>query len=173
MTLTVPDLRDHVETDLDDAALARLMASEEEAIVEHAGSATSETQYMDALGHREIRLRRDAASITEAATRIHPDEDETVLSANDYRLEPPRTLVRLGDGDNGDSGWRGRVRVVYVPAVDADLRDRVLIDLVKLSVEYRGLESERAGDVSQQFGDYTERRRQVLSQLDGRRSIVA
>jgi hypothetical protein len=173
VSLSVAQLREHVETDLSEDALARIKAAEDEAIVTRAGSASSETEYMDALGHREIRLRRDAASITTAATRAHPDEDEVELAADDYRFEPPRTLVRLGNGTNGASGWLGRVRIVYVPDVDASLRDRVLIDLVKLAIEYRGLKAESAGDTSQTHAEYTAERERVLSQLDGRRSLLA
>lgn len=166
--MTPAELREHVETDLSDDALTRILAAEEAAIVQRAGSASSETQYMTCYGTRELRLRRDAASITEIGVRAHADEDETALAADDYRLEPPRTLVRLGGGTNGASGWIGKVRVLYVPTTDTELRERVLVDLCRLAVENRGLESERAGDTSQSFADYQRERNRLLDQLMGR-----
>lgn len=173
MTINPVILRQHVETDLDDDALQRVIDAEVEAVDLHAGDAASQTQVQTALGARIIRLRRDAASISTVTTRAHPDDDPVTLSADDYRLEGARDLVRLGSGTNPDSGWRGRVVVTFVPIVDADLRDRVVIDLAKLALEHRGIDSERAGDTAQDFGDYSAGRRKILAQLDGRRALLA
>lgn len=169
-----PDqLRQHIETDLSDEALALLIDAEREAINKHAGSSDSQTDRMHAFGARELMLTRDAAAVESVKLRYSADDDELELADNDYRLEPPRTLVRLSGGPNGDFRWIGKIEINYFPVADYALRERVLVDLVKLAIEFKGLDEETVGSTERTFADYEASRRAVLSQLDGRRSILA
>jgi len=171
--VTPAELREHIETDLSDGALQLLIDAEQEAIDKRAGPAASESDLMQAFGARELRLTRDASSIDGVKTRYSADDDQVTLSANDYRLEDKRTLVRLSTGDNPETRWIGKIEVAYTPETDAALRERVLIDLVKVAIEFKGIGFENVGSTSRSFGDHEAMRQRILRQLDGRRAILA
>lgn len=171
--MTPGELRQHVETDLSDGALQLLIAAEQEAIDKHAGASASQVDRFSAFGAREIMLTRDASAVDSVRTRYHPDDDQVALSANDYRLEPPRTLVRLSEGDNPETRWVGKLEVTYTPVVNANLRDHVLVQLVKVAIQFQGLTFENVGNASRSFGDHQAMRQKILRQLDGRRAILA
>lgn len=173
--LTPSEIRGHIETDLGDNELQRLIDAETEAIEKHAGGTGMVTDHLEAFGQRRISLMRDASSIDQVRVRVHPDYDEETLGADDYRFHPPRTLVRLSGSAEPGTTWRGHVEVDYTPVADDSLRETVLIHLVQLSLEYRGLDSEAVGggDRSVTLPDYEKERHRILSRLDGRKATIA
>ena len=108
--------------------------------------------------------RRAIASITSVTEIV--GADETVLAANDYALRySDRAIERLTAGTNGRTCWADRVRVVYAPSADLSRRKRVLIDLVKLAVEYNAVRQESTGSHSRTMVDYQQEREAILSTL--------
>ncbi len=99
--------------------------------------------------------------------------DETALSADDFRiLDGGRTLERLSDGTNGRLLWEKLVKVTYTPLSDDERREEVVIQVVQLGVEFRGLKAEKSGDYSVTFADYKAERNVLIGSLTPRRGVV-
>lgn len=172
--LTYAEAITHVETDLVEAAVQRLLDAEEAEIVVRFGAhgaadGTGPTVTRRILGdERLIFLGQRSASITsidETVITVN-GETTTTLSADDYQSwDEGRALRRLNDGTNARDLWGSYVDVVFVAEDDRDRRKRVLIDLVKLAVQYEAAKSSKIGDVSVTFPDYQKEREAILSTL--------
>lgn len=98
---------------------------------------------------------------------------ETVVADDDFRvINGGRTLQRLSDGTNPRQFWQRLVKVVYSPVSDVLERDEVIILLVQLGIEYRGLKSVKAGDHASSFMDYATERNALMSRLSPRRGVL-
>lgn len=173
MAISVSAAKNRIETDLPDDTIQLIIDSETEAMERHAGGAT-ETELQDGRGLRFLVLKRKAASITSIdERRFYTSDSETTLNADDYRLLGGFKLFRLNSGTNPFNDWGEETTIVYVPEMDVNLRDRVVLDLVQLSIEFNAYQAEKAGDWSGNQGDYEERRDSVLMQLREPRRLVA
>ena len=64
--------------------------------------------------------------------------------------------------------WGAVVAVTYTPVDDTSLRTSVLLDLIRLTLDYRGLQSESvAGEDSYTAGDFEARRQALYRRLRG------
>lgn len=167
--LTIAMLKEHVETDLSDAAIQRLIDSAEEEIVAKFGAKDSAIEVFNevSLSH-VVFLPRRASSITSVSEDVIVGGDITTtdLEADDYRLElGGRALRRLSSGSNPRSRWGDQITVTYVPESDANRRLDVTIDLVKLAIQYKGLDSEKVGDYSATMSKYEAKRAAALNRL--------
>lgn len=170
--LDVDGLRLHVTTELGDTALGLLLDAAYEAIDAHAGTGGSEdypasiTELITPGPGDRLMLSRPASSVTSVR------EGTTDLESDDYELIGGQMLVRLDDGTNPQSRWRGRVEVVYPALPDENERDRVAIALVKLELDFSpGVVSERLGDHSITFAQgaasaHAEQRAAILASLN-------
>lgn len=166
--MDVAELRDHIETDLPDPALQRILDAEQEA-VDRVSSPSVVTDRFDCLGTLRLVLTRQAASISRIGWRRRLDEEEIELAEDDYRFEAPFELFRLPGGTNPAPRWVGRISVDYLPEADSEDRDRVLIALVRLSLAYEGLTATKVGDESISHLDYSAEREKLLGSLRTRR----
>lgn len=169
--LSATELRTHLETDLGDTALDRLGSAAEQLIIREAGDITELTEVLNEQGYprgreRTIYLARTITSITSIKEREHFDDAQITLSADDYRQEGDRALVRLREGTNPRLFWAPHTEIIYVPVVDSDLRKTVQINLVKLAVMYSGSQRERQGDFDFWHHDYAKETRGLLAQLN-------
>jgi hypothetical protein len=169
--ITLAELKEHVESDLSDAALQRLLDSEDAEIVKRTGAHSG--AITETLNGRELLLflGRPAAAVTSVTEYVSggaiTGETATVLAANDYRIwGSGRYLQRLPTGTNPRTFWGSRAQVVYTPRDESAERTLVLINLCRLAVEYRGLRTERVGDYSMTSEEYTAERERLLSQLE-------
>ncbi len=163
--LTTVQFLEHFDTDLGTDALQRLLDDAEADIVRLFGAHATQVDYRLGDGVN-IWLSRPASSITQVVETV--GDTETTLAANDYKtLFGGRQLERDPDGTNGRTTWGERVKVTYVPEDDTARRRRVQLDLVKLAIQYEGLDSVRVGNVSSQqiSGNYQQRRSEILSAL--------
>lgn len=164
-TLLAPaDVRGHVETDLGDPALQRLLDDADAEIVKrygpHAGNVSEVIDGREGL----IFLSRPVAAIVSITETT--GVTDRVLAVNDYRSWfGGRALERLDSGTNGAEEWAERVTVVYTPSSDQAQRIRVELDLVKLAIEYDAITAETTGDYSRTMPNYTEERDALLAQL--------
>ena len=169
---TLAEVRARVETDLDDATLQTIVDSETESLQREAGGpAQTETQF--ASGLKQIILKRKPASITSITERGTLTAAAVALAANDWRQTGLYGIYRLADGTNPAASWGAEVVIVYVPELDAALRDRVVFDLVQLAVEFRAFDSEEAGDWKGTQKDYDKRRKAVLAQVSEGRGLIS
>lgn len=159
MTVTPAIVKDHVETDASDTTLQRLIADAVAAIAGRCGDAASVTRQL--MGNSPIlRLDPPVGTLT-SVTEIDGDNTETVIDNDDVRLLYGGRVIEREDGGY----WGYRVRVAYTPVNDAARRDRVTIDLVRLSLTYSALSSEGAGDFRASHVDYQRERTRLISEL--------
>jgi hypothetical protein len=66
----------------------------------------------------------------------------------------------------GSAGCVGTIEITYIAELDDDLRERALVDLVRLAVAFEGLRSESFGAVrTDRVEEFTARRSEIHSQL--------
>lgn len=161
--LTVSEIREHVETDLGDTALARVVDAADEEIIDRLGVLASATEVLDATGVL-LHLARKATAITSVVERIY--EDDYTLATNDYQLLSDGFRVQRLQGTNYPSlTWRGRVTISYTPKDETISRKQLLVDLVKLQLQYSGNKSEAIGSASIQRADYAKEKDSLFNTL--------
>ena len=166
-----------IETDLTDAELQSMIDEIVAEIDARFGVVGAITVFLDgdrALdGDRKfLALNRPDSGATITITEID-GTDETLLVADDFRiLHGGRTLERLIDGTNGRDFWERLVKVVYTPVSDQKERDEVVIQMVQLGIEHRGLKSEKDGDYSAGFADYPAEREKIIGRLTPMRGVM-
>ncbi len=166
--ITLAEMRKHVETDLEDTAMQRLIDDADATIVKQFGEHTSQVD--DGLtGERRLFPSRPIDAdliVTETIIDGSGFEQDTVLSATDYKiLNGGRVLKRQIEGDNPRQFWGQRVKLSYTPESDIVRRARVTVDLVKLAVANSGTRREEVGDFETWSLDYEKERTSILSRL--------
>lgn len=169
MGITPTILKEHVETDVGEDALQRLIEAAIGDIEDRYGALAEVTEEYDMTVDRwEIRrdriwTRQRITSVTkleEGFTLKPTDLEELVLNDDFFIVFEGQAVERI------DTHFRRRVRIKYKPQVaDSPQRDRVIIDLCKLMLQWNGLQTERVGDWSGTVGDYETHRRKILSTL--------
>ena len=181
--ITVAQLREHVETDLPDTALQRLVDDADAEIQRRYGphSTTTTETFSPSPGDSLLFLTRqcgDTASVV--VTEKYPGtlgETTIVLDTTDYEWQDNnRTLRRLPTGTHGPgiwtdtpgqlAAWAPWVTVAYTPAADDARRVRVLIDLCKLAVVYDATSMTMVGKAFQTTQlDYARERNRLMAVL--------
>ena len=166
--LTATEVRQHIETDLGDTALDRLINDADLEIIDRLGAVASQTEVFKEPSNKHIILARKASSISSVVERII-DTDYT-LAASDYTLMGDGyTVERLQGSGYPNNIWQGIVTIVYVPPDETASRKRLLVDLVKLTLAYDGRLSSGIGDVRVQgFSDYQAQRNALFDALQSR-----
>lgn len=101
------------------------------------------------------------------------DGPETVLDADDFRVwYGGRTIERLNSGANPTSYWASRVEVSYVPKDDQRQRDEAVIELCILTIEYKGIASQKVGDAWITDLNYDAEREKILTRISPRRGLL-
>ena len=156
MILSVSELREHVNTDLGDDALQRLLDAAEWAIVNRAGATGARTEIASG-GYRFIVLARPAASISSVVETAGWSDSvgasDITLAADDYLVGAGEMLIeRLITGTNQRSVWGARVTTVYTPVDDDPVRIECQIALCQLALNYQpGLAEETIGTWTERF----------------------
>lgn len=167
-TLTVAQLRDHVETDLVSSALQRILDAEEEELISKFGPLASQTDVLCG-GGLHIWASRPLKVVTSIVE--WDGTTATTLVSTDYRLSANRrTLERLATGTNQASVWADEVTLSYIPD-DAARWTRAFIDLVRLALQYSAKGSESIGDYSSTNLEYSRERDRIITQLRGARIV--
>ena len=171
--IDVNDLREHIETDINNAALEALIDAADQEIVEslgeHSSTGTVSEQHIG--GDKALFLNRPYESITSVTERR--GTTTTVLADDDYRSwYGNRLLERLAlEATNPQANWAEITTVVYTPVDDDASRIRATIDLVKLAVQFTGVKSERIGDYATTSHNESEERAKIIARLD-RKSLI-
>lgn len=168
--LVVGQIREHVETDMNDNALQRLIDAEDAEIVRRFGAPTTQTDVLRG-GEERLFLSQLASTITSVTEEVA--HTTTVLATDDYEVWWSQELDRLTDGTNGRRTWGERVTVVYVPQTMTAQRVACLTQLVQLAVRYNGVtqESIGAGDYSAASADYQKERERLFRKLAPRGGV--
>jgi hypothetical protein len=171
-------VREHVETGLVDDALLRLIDDATVEVESRFGDDSAQTEYFQPAGRRVV-LKRAATSITSVDYLDSSGTSFQTLAPTDYRLRNRRIIERLAGGASYDwvtnydnPGWGSlELRVVYVPEPEIALRDRIVIDLVRLAVQYEALAQQGVGDYNMQSLNYLNERERLLTAASHRRGL--
>jgi hypothetical protein len=168
--LTVAQIRQHIETDLEDDALQRIIDAEDAEITRRFGATSTQTDVLKG-GSEYLFLSRKATTIASVTEEVY--ETTTTLATDDYDLWWNQALERDPDGTNGRTTWGERVTVVYTPQDITAQRRGVLIALVQLAVRYNGVQSESvgSGDYSAASYDYQRERERLFVKLAPRGGV--
>lgn len=167
--LSADEIRTHVETDLTDTALNRLIDDAEAEIIErhgpHAADGTIVEQHIVQPGERRVFPRRKLnTGSAVVVTRRLPGAlaaDATTATSDEYEVDTLGSIRLLAQGV-----WGGMlVTITYTPVADAARRSRVLIDLVRIAVRYEGARQAGMGDLSVSHVDYERERSSILARL--------
>ena len=173
MSVTVANLRLRVETDLDDVTLQRILDSAVKAVDRAAGGIGNEVEVKLPSSSEWLSLNRRHIAIVSIKERRRHSSDQVTLSANDYRVVGSYRILRLTDGDNGNSCWGDEVEITYTPEVDTEVRDRVVLDVSQVDIEFRAYEREKSGDWEGEQKEWKSRRRETLAHVREGRSPFA
>ncbi len=155
--LDVDEVREHVESDLTDTALTRLIEDADAEIIARLGAVATATEVRSGDGLTRLPLNRVATAVTSVVMRV--GQTDYALGTDDYVLVYNGRMIERRQGSTyPDLIWHGTMTVVYVPRDETTRRTRLLIDLVKLAVNYDGMKSADIGDARTSPLDYkTER----------------
>lgn len=145
--VNIETLRNHVETGITDEALGLLLDDAVAQVEGRFGTDAAVTERFETTG-RYIRLLRPALSITSISEFNEQRYPLYTLVAADWELQHDgRTVQRLTGGTvfYVDRAWAPIVTITYVPKPEQALRDRVVVDLVRLATQYNALQSETVG----------------------------
>jgi len=176
--LTADNLREHIETDRSDTALERLLQDACDSVTARIGPEGEQEVVLKARGSdqfiflpRPITVAGDIDSIVERLGNT-----ELTLETTDWRWLGGRRLERVISGTipaptvwgwnftSMDGDVEFQVVITYTPKPESR-RVRVLIDLVRLALQYTALKSELAGDYSSSSLDYQKEREALISEL--------
>lgn len=161
--LTPAEIRKHIETDLEDVPLQRLLDDADRDIVAKYGPHTGNITEL-VVGEGNLLFLSQVPSAIVSVTETRDDADQ-LLGATDYRTWYGRVLERIATGAFAATTWGERVVVVYTPVDDQARRKRIEIDLVRLAIEYDAQKSSSDGDHSESDVDYEDERQRILGSL--------
>lgn len=169
MSLVTPAMiRAQINTSLSDADLQNVIDREEREVIRVAGAHyTSSTQIITETltgGRRGINLPRAITSVTALSeATVLGDTPEALTANTDYYVWPELGRIeRLPCG----RPWGPVVLISYKPADDTDLREAVIIELVRLALEHTALRSETVqGEYSYTAVDWEQARADQLARL--------
>ncbi len=168
---TVNEIAAHIEHDLSNDAIQLLIDDAEEEVIARFGAHAAQTEILEG-GGPYLFPRRPISAITTITETV--EQTDTVLVASDYEVQNNGWMIkRLTTGTNGQRIWAPEVEVIYTPVLSWDSRRRVIIDLVKLAIQYKGLRTETIGDRDESFGNYIEERAAILETLRPRQRQFA
>jgi hypothetical protein len=156
--LTVEQLREHIESPLEDDALQRLLDGTEDLIVRHAGASGSITELLGGSG-AYLTTSRPISSVTSIVER-HGETDAVTLAADDYRLINAGGYViqRRSGGTNSRYLWNPWTQIVYTATDDADLRVLVQLGLIEIESNVKpGITMRQIGSWTEQYNAGTSR----------------
>ena len=170
--LTTAEIRGFVTTKLLDANLEILVEAADYDITELLGplpASVGDPLTVDVNGgYRSLILPQLAATITSITERTGGEDPATVpeVSPESYRLDRKGQTVRREQPRNGSApSWGGVVRVVYAPVDTTADRRRALVEMVRVSLSDRGVQSESSGSITRTFVDTRATRRRILNEL--------
>ena len=169
--VTIAELKEHIETDLSDTALQRIIDANDAMIIARFGAlvAETETRYfgMVEVSSAMFWLARMASAVTSAIETI--GTTDTTLSADDYSLDSNGMILRrLATGTNGAEFWGEKVIVQYVPQDKTAQRTLALVNLCRIDIITNGLKLEATGDYKAVSADYSAEREKIIAELGGR-----
>lgn len=161
--LSVAEIRALIPSSLTDEALQAVIDREDAAIVAaygaHYSAGQTITEAFDSQGFKNLYMARPVASVTTITEATVGYTAETLAAADYYLWGRQGRIERLPRS----RAWGDVVTVTYAPADDNALRESILVDLVRLALERKALQSESiAGEYSYTTGANWDRERGAI-----------
>lgn len=156
-----------IESDLGDAELVAYASAARAEIAQRGYGPRDDVDFVAFGSGTLISLDPPAASIADVE-----EAGVALVADTDYRLRPGGMyLERISGGY--PTGWNGRVTGTITVAESDDRYDRVVVDLVKLALQYTGLDSRRDGDYAEEAAGartggqkgYQQQREEIIEEL--------
>lgn len=163
MAVTPAILREHIETDLADVALQRLIDDAVAALEARYGAGGALTQTYQVRGRTYTLWLWSPASAVDQVRQGYRSAELTLLEPTKYLLLTNGYKLERTDG----ASWQPWVEVTSTLTDDTARRDRVTIDLVHLALQYSGLSHESSGDYTADVLAYQAERERLLGELAG------
>jgi hypothetical protein len=163
VAVTPAIVRAHVETDLEDPALQRLIDDAVAAMEARAGVGGPQVVPYQLVGRSPSLWLLDPATAVSQVREGYRYAELTVVDPATYTLLINGYKLARVDG----VAWQPWVEVTSTVALDTARRDRVTIDLVHLALQYSGLSHETSGDYTANPLDYQQERERLVSELAG------
>ena len=185
-TLTVEQLRKHVETALDDDALQQVLDAQDAILTRWAGAADGVVETVYARDLTLLPLQAEPATITTVTD--WRGTTSTILTPGDFRIRgryleraqgggpafPPVEDLGIGwpvwpqawtarDPLWSGNTWGDRTEVEYVPVDGNAERIQTLILLVKLALNFEpGMSGQTAGPWGETYSDFLRQQQEIL-----------
>jgi hypothetical protein len=168
--LSLAQLKALAPSTLNDESLLILLSSAATEIVRYAGASGEVSEVVHARGPL-LMLSHAAGGVTTVVEDAYGSA--VTLDATDYELSRTgQVLRRLQSGTNPGYYWRGHVRVTYAQPDDLAIRQRVQLELVRLTMTFSpGLASQTIGTWTETYQTaasgktYEEQRTEILATL--------
>ena len=166
--LTTAQVKEHLSTELSDAALERLIDASDAYIRRQVGPHDPETTmvYTKEPPSYLVSLPRPAVSVASVSLDGWYSPDYTIPS-DYYRLEGEGRLLRVYDSyyvytfsDNYE-----RMTITFTPVSENDQRVNALIELVRMEIQDTGLKSERDDTYTYTQRDKAMARKEIIAPL--------
>lgn len=173
--ITVERLRAHFETGIDDVALGLLLDDAVDTVVRRFGDDSEVTRRFHAGGQKFIKFPRPVLSVSAVAEFNEIRSPLYTLTTLDWELQPGGRMIERLEGGfviYADRKWAPIVDITYIPKAEQIIRDRVIMDLVRLATQYSALEQEnvggRTGYINMQLPYLRERERLMMAITNNR-----
>lgn len=170
--ISVEQLRERIETAVEDAALEDLIGAQEQILDRWAGplSAAGDYEEPDPVVETHERVRGSLIELRHRPFSIDTvtlyqgswDTDGTAfLEEDDWRLLYDNVVAR-----NDGAPWGGRVVIEYVPTNDLLIRRNAIVKLCELELNWQpGLGAEGAQGWTESYGDRDKARQSILEDV--------
>ena len=167
--LTVEDLEEHVETDLPEDAIARLIEATTKDITDRYGANTDVEATVDVRGgNRRLYIPYPPAERIIEIKEYRPGynqlpRDAKVVDPNVYQMISEGSVMRVGHS------FAERVIIRYMPINDMGQRRHMAIDLVRLAIVYEAEKISGVGEggfgINTEHVDYQKERNAILGRM--------
>ena len=165
--ITPNQAREHIDTDLGDASLQRIINAADAEITRRYGEhLTANEVFPLGIGRDQLYSDRRITSIT-SVTEAWPGTDQEIVlvATDDYVLQGKRTIRRVSGGSPGGIFFAPIVKVVYIPFDDTARRTMVTVELVRLAVNSLGIVSSDLGDAKIVMLNQAREREEIMRPL--------
>ena len=167
--ISVEEFKGRVRTELEDASLGQIINEEEAEIVRRFGPHAEEGTVIETIDSEKacnVFLPRRIFSVS---TVTEGDGiTQTALAVADYRVWPKEGRLERIATLGITIEWQPHVVVTYTPQDDKFERQRILLELCRISVERQVMKQESVGQQDYSYkapNNWEEERERVLSKL--------
>lgn len=167
--INVDELKARVPTDLNDTALGQIIDEEEAEVVRRFGAHASSGSVVETIDSEKACNVFLPRRINSVSTVTEGDGiTQTALAPADYRIWPNEGRLERIATLGITIEWQPHVVITYTPQDDEKERQRILVELCRISIERQIMKKETVGQQDYSYvapDDWEKEREKVLSKL--------